>query len=278
MTDAIKAVLFDWAGTMVDFGSCAPVAAMRRVFAGAGVPVAEEVVRRYMGQAKREHVVAMLSEPEVADRWRAAHDAAWSEADIDRLMTALEPAMQAEAEATATLVPGALDALRMLEESGIRVGSTTGYTRTMMAGILPRAEAQSYAPEVVVCAGETRAGRPAPLMLWKAMAEMGVWPADAVVVVDDAPVGIEAGRNAGCWCVGVAASGNALGLDLQSYRILSDEERRRRLREASQSFVAAGADVVVPSVAELSQALAIVEQRRAAGDRPGAQPCAIELD
>ena len=77
---------------------------------------------------------------------------------------------------------------------GIRIGSGTGYTREMMADILPRAAEQGYAPEIVVCAGETPSGRPAPLMIWKALIEMDAWPARACIKVDDAPVGIEEGK------------------------------------------------------------------------------------
>ncbi|KTE14049.1 phosphonoacetaldehyde hydrolase [Sphingopyxis sp. H115] len=274
----IAAVLFDWAGTMVDFGSRAPVAAMQRVFTAAGVPVSDAVVRRYMGQAKREHVEAMLAEEDVAARWQQAHGSEWTSADVDRLMDELEPAMAAEAVATAALIPGALDTLAALRARGIRVGSTTGYTRTMMAGIVPRAAEQGYAPEVIVCAGETAAGRPAPLMLWKALVEMGVWPACRAVAIDDANVGIEAGRHAGCWTVGVAASGNGMGLSLADYAALSDDERMARLRGVAEGFAAAGADVVVPSVADLSQALDIIEARIATGLRPGDEECAFLLD
>ena len=50
-------------------------------------------------------------------------------------------------------------------------------------------------------------------MLWKALLDMGVWPASRVVKVDDTPVGIDEGLNAGCWTVGVAITGNAFGLN-----------------------------------------------------------------
>jgi len=250
----IQAVLFDWAGTMVDFGSRAPVAAMQTVFAGEGVPVDDAVVRRYMGKAKREHVVAMLREAAIADEWRARHGGDWNEDDVDRIMAALEPARSMLAE---------------LAADGIRVGSTTGYTRTMMSGILPSAAAQGYAPEVTVCAGETAAGRPAPLMLWKAMVELGVWPASVCVAVDDAPVGIEAGRHAGCWTVGVAASGNGMGLTHADYSALSDAEQQSRLASVAATFAEVGADVVIPTVATLSQALSSIERIMAGGGKPG---------
>ncbi|WP_288757720.1 phosphonoacetaldehyde hydrolase [uncultured Brevundimonas sp.] len=270
---AIKAVVFDWAGTMVDFGSCAPVRALKAVFADAGVPIGDGPARRYMGMAKRAHVTAILSEAETGDLWRAEKGADWTEADIDELMAALEPAMRREAEATAELIPGALEALEALRARGVQVGSTTGYTRTMMAGILPRAADQGYRPETVVCAGETREGRPAPLMIWKALVELGAWPTDAAVVVDDAAVGVEAGRNAGCWSVGLAGSGNGVGLPLADYLDLSPQDRATRLAEAAEAHEAAGADVVIESVAQLSQALAIIDDHVARGLKPGQADC-----
>lgn len=273
---AIRAVLFDWAGTMVDFGSCAPVRAMQAVFAQAGVAIEDAAVRRYMGMAKRAHVEAMLSESGVGQAWRQARGADWSRGDVDDLMTALEPAMRREAEATAGLIPGALDAVALLRSRDIRIGSTTGYTREMMAGILPRASAEGYEPEVVVCAGETPQGRPAPLMIWKALVELGVWPADSAVVVDDATVGIEAGRSAGCWSIGLTASGNGVGLPLDDYLALSPADRSARLAAAAEAHEAAGADIVIESVADLSQALAIIDGWIAEERKPG-EPGPVRL-
>lgn len=272
---AIKAVVFDWAGTMVDFGSCAPVRAMQSVFGAAGVTVENAIVRRYMGTAKRDHVVSMLSEPTIGAAWLATKGETWTEADVDALMVALEPAMQREAEATAELIPGAKEALDLLKTRGISVGSTTGYTRTMMAGILPRAAAQGYEPEAVICAGETREGRPAPLMIWKALVEMGAWPTDRTIVVDDAAVGVAAGRHAGCWSVGLSGSGNGVGLPLVDYLALGCDDRTARLSEAAEAHERAGADIVIESVADLSRALDMIEDWIAEDREPGAMGCTV---
>jgi phosphonoacetaldehyde hydrolase len=121
----------------------------------------------------------------------------------------------------------------------------------MMADILPAAAAQGYAPEVVVCAGETPSGRPAPLMTWKALIALDAWPAGACIKVDDAPVGIEEGRLAGCWTVGLSGSGNGVGLDLESYAALPPEERRKRLAAAEAPLRAAGADFVIEDVSAM---------------------------
>lgn len=268
----IEAVLFDWAGTVIDFGSRAPVVAMDRVFAAEGIALDEHVIRRFMGMAKREHVISILSEPEIGARWHEAKGSNWTEADVDRLMVALEPAMQAAATEHSQLIPGAATAVSALRAKGVKVGSTTGYTRTMMAGILPTAAAEGYTPDVTICAGETAQGRPAPLMLWAAMAHLQAWPAGRCVAVDDAPVGIEAGRNAGVWTVGVVASGNGLGFDAGAWAALSGSKQAARLAPVIESFRAAGADFVIPSVADLAVAIGAIEDAIEAGRFPGGAP------
>lgn len=246
-----KAVIFDWAGTMVDFGSLAPVIAMQQAFAAVGVEVSEVEVRLSMGHAKRDHVAALLAQPEVAQRWQEKTRRAPSETDIERIYAGLDELMRAAGTARATLIPGARTTFERLRADGIRVGSSTGYTRAMMVPILTAAAAQGYEPELVVCAGETPQGRPAPLMIWKNLVELGVWPASDVVVVDDAPVGIAAGKAAGAFTVGVAASGNELGLTLEAFQALTATAREARIAVARDRLYAAGADAVLDTVADL---------------------------
>jgi phosphonoacetaldehyde hydrolase len=138
----------------------------------------------------------------------------------------------------------------------------------MMADILPRAASQGYAPDVVVCAGETAEGRPSPLMMWKAMVELGVWPAFACIKVDDAEVGIAEGRAAGAWTVGVAASGNRVGLSGVAWEALDAADRRVRLTEAKASLAAAGADFVIDTVADLPPIVETIAERLRRGERP----------
>lgn len=259
MQSPLKAVVFDWAGTMIDFGSCAPVEALISAFAQEGIALSAEQARRDMGRAKRDHVAAA---------WRHTRGEAPAEADIDRIYTALEPLMTEAAARHTVLIPGALDALADARARGLKVGSNTGYTRPMMQSLLRAAAEQGYRPDAVVCAGETAEGRPAPLMLWKLWAELGVHPASACVKVDDAEVGIAEGRAAGCWTVGVAASGNAVGLPLAAYEALDAEDRHSRVAAASAALSEAGAHYVVGTVAELPGVLDAIEARLKAGERP----------
>jgi phosphonoacetaldehyde hydrolase len=268
MSYPIKAVIFDWAGTMVDFGCMAPVDALIEAFAAYGVTLSAADARRDMGRAKRDHVWAILNDPSMAAAWASVNGAPPSPPDADAIYAALEPLIEAAATRCADLIPGAGAVAADLANLGVKIGSGTGYTRQMMSGILPRAAAQGYAPQVVVCAGETPSGRPAPLMTWKALIDLDAWPAQACIKVDDATVGVEEGRLAGCWTIGLAASGNGVGLSLQDYRALAEQDRLTRVAAAAEQLKGAGADYVIDTVADIRPVLEAIATRIQAGERP----------
>jgi phosphonoacetaldehyde hydrolase len=244
-------VIFDWAGTMVDFGCRAPIEAYVQAFARRGVVLAEAAARADMGIAKVDHVRALLARAEVARAWKTAQGRGPTEADVEDLMDDLGPLMREAAELASELIPGAATTVRTLRERGLKIASSTGYTREMMAPVLTRAAEQGYAPDHVLCAGETPQGRPSPLMIYKACAELGVWPLSRVVKVDDAEAGVAEGRAAGCFTVGIAASGNSVGLSLAAFQGLDAGDRNKRLAAARVSLLAAGADMVIDTVADL---------------------------
>lgn len=269
MTFPVKAVIFDWAGTMVDHGCTAPVNALLGVFAAAGVPITEAEARVDMGKAKHDHVAALLADPAIAARWTAHYGTAPTSADVNRIYAEVEPAMVEAAKAAAELIPGAADAYAALVALGVKVGSGTGYTPEMMAAIRVRAAEQGYAPDVVICAGDTPSGRPAPHMTWAALIALDVWPAHAAIKVDDAPVGVAEGRNAGCWSVGIAASGNAVGLSRDALAALDPADRANRIAAAAAQLRAAGADAVIDDVSQLLPLVHRIAAAIAAGARPG---------
>jgi phosphonoacetaldehyde hydrolase len=249
--DRFDLVVFDWAGTVVDFGCHAPVMALREAFARHGVTVSDAQVRRDMGRAKEDHVRAMLADGEVAEAWMRAQGAASTDADVAALMAQLGPLMRDHAARAAQLIDGAKQTIDALRAQGVKIASSTGYTRDMMQPVLREAARQGYVPDHLLCSGETPTGRPSPLMIYKACAELGVWPLSRVVKVDDTEAGVAEGRNAGCFTVGLAASGNAVGLTQEALAALPAAERMRRLAAAKQSLMSAGADAVIDSVADL---------------------------
>jgi phosphonoacetaldehyde hydrolase len=253
--DRFDLVILDWAGTTVDFGCHAPVFALREAFALHGLDMSEAQARRDMGKPKVDHVRALLNDPAIGKAWAEARGRAADESDVQGLMTDLAPLMRDQAARAARLIEGARSAIDSLRAEGIKVGSSTGYTREMMGPVLQEAAAQGYVPDHLVCSGETPAGRPTPLMIYKACADLGVWPLSRVVKVDDTEAGVAEGRAAGCFTVGVSASGNTVGLSQAALLALPPSDRAARLAAAESSLHAAGADVVIETVAQLIAAL-----------------------
>lgn len=262
----IKAVIFDWAGTVLDHGSRAPMGAFVEAFRQFGVEISIADARGPMGMAKADHI--RLVGAAVNEGWRARHGHDFNEADVQRIFDVFEPLNVAAVEAHSALIPGAAETLAWLASRDIRIGSTTGYARPIMQRLAPLAAAQGFVPEIMVCAGDLAAGRPAPLQMWKAMAEMGVWPASAVVKLDDTPPGIAEARAAGTWAVGVALTGNIAGLSAGELAALHDDHRAALRVRAAAELKDAGAHTVIDSIADLPDAIIALESRMAAGEAP----------
>jgi len=265
---ALQAVIFDWAGTIVDFGSQAPMGAFVAAFGEFGVAISIAEARVPMGLPKRAHVAALLALPRIRDAWTAARAAPPGPADADALYASFVPLNEAVVTDYAELIPGALEAVAAVRGRGLKVGSTTGYTRSIMARLAPAAAARGYQPDALVCADDLPAGRPGPMMMERCFRDLGVGPGSACVKVDDTQPGIAEGRAAGCWTVGIAVSGNEVGLSAEEWSALPPGEQRRVRDRAAAVLTAAGAHVVIDTVADLPACLDGFALRLAAGAQP----------
>jgi phosphonoacetaldehyde hydrolase len=264
----LKAVIFDWAGTLVDYGSLAPMGAFVDAFEQFGIEITIDEARGPMGMAKRAHVAALFALPRIAAAWRVKHGRAATEADIDALYEAFVPRNLSSAAKYAALIPDAAATAGRLRALDLRIGSTTGYTREIMAEILPVAAEQGFKPDSLVCTGDTADGRPTPLMMYRVLLDLGIWPTWHAVKVDDTEVGIAEGLHAGSWSVGVAVSGNLFGRSLEETKALQPADYQRARSEAADKLCAAGAHYVIDSVADLVPVIHAIEGRLERGERP----------
>lgn len=265
----IKGVVFDWAGTIVDFGSLAPMGAFVKLFARHGVNLSVAQARIPMGLPKLDHIRALGQMPHVARGWEEAHGRPFAETDAQALLLEFEPMSAAAALERSDFIPGFLDSLAWLQGKGLRVASTTGYTRRIMRPLIDKARALGFSPDLVVCCDDVARSRPDPMGMHACMDAMGLRnQPHAVIKFDDTAPGLTEGLRAGCWTVGVSASGNALGWSLEQWQQASFEERREADSRASASLREAGAHLVIPSVAELPEAVERLVQRKARGELP----------
>ncbi|MEM6666904.1 MAG: phosphonoacetaldehyde hydrolase, partial [Pseudomonadota bacterium] len=125
--------------------------------------------------------------------------------------------------------------------------------------VLPLAEAQGYVPDNVVCSDDLPEGRPGPLGMYRTFVDLAVYPPSAVIKVDDTAPGIGEGVAAGCMTVGVALSGNVVGLTPDELAALPDASVANYRAEATEMLVAAGADHVIDTVADLPALIEALE-------------------
>lgn len=255
-----KAAVFDWAGTTVDFGSFAPMGVFVKAFAQFGITATIEEARGPMGAAKWDHIRTMMDMPSIAKQWEETYGAAPNDADVDKVYAVFVPMNEKVAAEYADLVPGVTDMVAYLRSKGMKIGSTTGYTRSIMENVLPVAARQGYVPDNLVCSDDLVEGRPGPLGMYKCMVDLGVYPPEAILKVDDTAPGIGEGVAAGCVTVGVALSGNAVGKTPEELAAMSDEEIEAARQHATKILREAGAHHVIDTVADLP---ALIEELEA---------------
>jgi phosphonoacetaldehyde hydrolase len=265
----LQAVVFDWAGTILDHGSRAPVAALQDVFEGAGVPVTVDEVRISMGIAKRDHIRRILELPRVADAWKSRRGAAPRESDGDALYAEFLPKQLECLGRFSTVIAGIPRTAEALRSRGVRIGSTTGYTRPMLDFLSGSAREQGFEPDCAICPQDVPGGgRPAPWMCYLNAIRLQVSPLWSMLKIGDTPSDIEEGLNAGMWTIGVTRTGNEAGLTVAEWDSASASERREVIARARQRLLHQGAHYLVESAGECLDVIDEISGRIAAGERP----------
>jgi phosphonoacetaldehyde hydrolase len=259
----IKAVIFDWAGTLIDFGSIAPVQALQELFEEHGVPLSNAEVRAPMGLLKRDHIRALLQMERVAEAWQTIHGSLANEQTIEMLNEELEQRMPEMAARTAISLPGAVEALLRLRARGVRIGSTTGYTRPTMQAVQHIAEQAGIVVDALYTPNEVPAGRPLPWMIYRNCIDLGAYPPSSVVKIGDTLQDIYEGLNAGAWTIGVVVGSSLLGLSESAYNALGVVEQRQRIAEVQAAFRQAGAHYIIDNLNHLDGVINEIEQRLA---------------
>ena len=264
----VQAVLLDWAGTTMDFGCMAPAMVFVKVFERAGVPITMDEARAPMGAHKRVHIQKVTEITSVKQRWERQYGRPPGEEDVNRMFADFVPLQLECLSDYSDLIPGTLDVVAALRSRGIRIGSTTGYLKEMMEINLKDAKSQGYEPDSTVCASDVPAGRPYPYMCLQNVINLQVSPVEACVKIDDTIPGIEEGLSAGMWTIGLAISGNEVGLPLKEWNALSDAERQARRERAYDRMRKGGADYVVDTIADVLPCIDEIEARLLRGEKP----------
>ena len=245
----IECVIMDWAGTAVDYGCFAPVAAFLKAFGEVGITVTMEEARRPMGMAKIDHIRELFKLPGVTEQFQKLYNREF------------EKYLFASLQEYTTPIPGVIETIGELKKAGIKIGSTTGYTRAMMDVVLPGAAAKGYTTDNCVTPDGLPAGRPQPFMIYKNMTDLNVPSVTSVVKYGDTIADIKEGVNAGVWTVGVILGSNEMGLTQEETEKLPSDELNKRMAAVRKRMYMAGAHYVVNSIAELPEIIEIINHK-----------------
>lgn len=251
----IKAVIFDWAGTTVDYGCFAPLEVFVKIFKEKNIEITVSEARAFMGMMKKDHIRELTKLDSVKKQWNTLYSREPNEADVDELYEIFQPKMMSLLEQYAEPVPGILDTVKFLRENGYKIGSSTGYTTEMMEIVTKRAKELGYEPDMVVDSTTARAGRPYPWMCYRNAEALNVYPMSSIVKVGDTIADIKEGVNAGCISVGVIYGSSEMGLTLEDERGMDKAELSKMYNKVKETYINNGAHYTIDRISDLPELL-----------------------
>lgn len=248
----IEAVIFDWAGTTVDYGCFAPVQAFIEVFKEFGMEVTMEETRKPMGMLKWDHIKTMLEMPRIHDLWLQAHGREVENKDIDEMHDAFTGKLMGILDQFSDPKPYVVETIETLRKMGLKIGSTTGYTDQMMEVVTKVAKEKGYEPDFWITPNSVENyGRPYPYMVFENLKHLHVTSVHAVVKVGDTISDIKEGIAAGVTTVGIIEGSSLMGLTQEEFENLTDKEKQLCYEKVEKQYKDAGADYVISTIKEL---------------------------
>lgn len=248
----IEAVIFDWAGTTVDYGCFAPVKAFMEIFEQYDIQVTMEETRKPMGMLKWDHIKTMLEMPRIHNAWMERYGREVTNQDIDEMHDQFSEKLMGILDQYADVKPHVLECVEKLRDMNINIGSTTGYTDAMMSIVVPKAKEHGYAPDYWITPNSVgNAGRPYPYMMFENMKQLHISDVHHVVKVGDTISDIKEGLAAGVISVGVLEGSSEMGLTQEEFEALSVQEQTLLCDRLTKQYEAAGAHYVIRTLQEL---------------------------
>ncbi len=266
----VQALILDWSGTTADAYVIAPAVVFFEVFKKHGVEISMIEARGPMGLRKDLHIKSLTEVPEIRERWKAVHGKDPDQGDVDAMFADFVPMQLACLRQYTTLLPGVVETVQTLQSRGIKIGSTTGFVRSMVDILEADAKTQGYVPDASVAGDEVVHGaRPKPFMLYRNLDLLDVHPIQSVIKVDDTISGVGEALEGGCWGVGIARYSNYMNINtIAEAEAMPAEEYQRRLEITREILRKSGAHYVIDEPSELLGVVDDVNARLARGERP----------
>lgn len=251
-------IIFDWAGTTIDFGCMAPVNAFKEAFHEARLFPSLEEIREPMGLLKIDHVRKMLEGKRLSECFQLEYGRTFHEEDIKNIYLSSEKNILQSVQKYTDPKEHVLETIKILRDFGIKIGSTTGYTKEMMAIVAKAAKEKGYEADTLFTAEDVGGfGRPYPYMIFENMKAHKIKETSKVLKVGDTISDIIEGKNAGVDTCGILIGSSLMGLSLEEYHTLSEVEKEKLHQKLRKQYLEAGATYVIHDLSELPKILKI---------------------
>lgn len=222
-----KVCIVDFAGTITR-DSIWPAEAMCQVFKETGnIIITLDEARGPMGLKKLDHIIQLLQMARISKEWQNKHNNFLpTRDDAFILLSAYEKLPVHDDSINDLLLPNLISTMNQLRQMNYLFGLTTGYDR-MLANkfLIPAQKKCGLNFNSTVTSDEVKSPRPAPDGIYKNLANLNLLSSidndyqnenNFIIKVDDTCPGIEEGKNANAFTIGVWATSSYMNFDFQS--------------------------------------------------------------
>ena len=257
----IEAIVFDLAGTLIDFGSLAPSQVLIKLFDRLGIKITRKQAIGPMGIEKRAHIKALLTTRKINSEWKKKFKSKPTVKDIDKLFKLFNPELKKIINKHSKFISGSKKTLDFIKNKKIKIGINTGYSEEILKVILPELKKQRFIPDVSYSSSYTKIGRPSAEIIYKIFSELNITKGSNCIKVDDTIPGLLEGVNAGMWVVGVIFSGNEFGKTEVEFNKLSFKDKTKFRKKIKKKFEKVGAHYVIDTIKDLPKIIKIIQTR-----------------
>lgn len=254
----IQAVVFDWDGTVIDYGAQAPVVALKRAFAHFGIRVPLADIRLDQGLNGLAHTKKLLRNSQIGFEWLSKYPDDSLNGAVKRVYQQYQQAIEPALKEAAHLKPGVKELVDYLNFQKIPYIATTRFPKSWLAQVLPLTAKQGFHPKANVTFERGDTASSEINQITDQLAGFSITRPQNVIRVGDMPRDMLAGRTIRARSVGVVAGGQLIGLSEGEFDLLTIAEKNELRNQAAEKLTAAGADRVINQMNELINLIATI--------------------
>ena len=247
----IRGCIFDLGGTIVDRYSLTPFLSLKKAFSKQKIIVPNKLIFQDMGISKKDHVRNIINNRSITSQWLDINNEYPDEIDINNIYDNFNKIQLNYSENLMTILPETPTCIEKLRDQGIKLGVTTGFNKENMTIIKNKLDRNKiHIDHYVSSTCLNLPSRPLPYMIEKNMDRMDITNPRYIIKVDDSQVGIEEGKNANCWTVGVSRWSTNIGIhNIDDAFSLEDKDLYNEIINSRKALN--NADFVIDTLDEL---------------------------